>query len=76
LPTYDGKEMKIVTGKIDGTISISPQGDKGFGWDPIFIPNGYSKTFGEMEMFEKSKISMRKIALEKLREYLSVNSSK
>lgn len=67
---YDGKNMKIVTGKVEGSVPVAPKGDKGFGWDPIFIPNGYKKTFAEMGMEEKSKISMRKKALEKLRSYL------
>ena len=70
---YDGKNMKIVVGRLDGKISNKPRGEKGFGWDPIFIPDGYNKTFGEMEMEEKSKISMRKIALEELRAYLANN---
>ena len=65
--------MKIVVGRLDGKISDEPRGGKGFGWDPIFIPDGYNKTFGEMEMEEKSKISMRKIALEELRAYLANN---
>jgi inosine triphosphate pyrophosphatase len=56
-------------GSIKGTI-VSPRG-KGFGWDPIFQPEGYSKTFGELDVKEKNLFSMRKIALEKLREYLS-----
>lgn len=67
---YDGKEMKIVTGRINGTISLILKGNKGFGWDPIFIPAGHNQTFGEMKMVQKNKISMRKIALEKLRDYL------
>ena len=71
---YDGKNMKTVTGRVDGRVPIIPRGDKGFGWDPIFIPNGYKKTFAEMGMEEKSKISMRKKALEKLRSYLKTKN--
>jgi non-canonical purine NTP pyrophosphatase (RdgB/HAM1 family) len=70
LAYFDGKKMKIVTGRVDGQITKKPKGDKGFGWDPIFIPQGHTKTFGEMDMEEKSRISMRKLALEKLRDYL------
>lgn len=68
---YDGKNLKIVSGKIEGLVPDKPRGDKGFGWDPVFVPSGSDKTFGELEMSEKNRISSRKIALEKLREYLS-----
>jgi XTP/dITP diphosphohydrolase len=67
---YDGKEVKIVSAKIEGTVPLEPKGEGGFGWDPVFIPNGSEKTFAEMTMEEKNKISMRKMALEKLRNYL------
>ncbi len=52
-------------GVIKGTI-VAPRGE-GFGWDPIFQPEGYSKTFGELSSEEKNSFSMRKIALEKLK---------
>lgn len=67
----DGK-VKFFEGSVRGTIS-EPRGT-GFGWDPIFIPSGYKKTFGEMTSNEKNEISMRKIAFEKLREYLDGKS--
>jgi XTP/dITP diphosphohydrolase len=51
-------------GEINGKIAKKPRG-KGFGWDPIFIPIGYKKTFGEMSKKEKNRISMRRIAFEK-----------
>lgn len=72
---FDGRKMKIVTGRVEGSVPKKPKGGKGFGWDPIFIPDGHKKTFGEMEMEEKSKISMRKIALEKLRKQLKLGKS-
>jgi XTP/dITP diphosphohydrolase len=56
-------------GTIKGII-VSPRGT-GFGWDPIFQPEGYSKTFGELTAEEKNSVSMRKIAVEKLKEYLN-----
>ena len=62
----DQKNISFYEGNIKGTI-VSPRGD-GFGWDPIFQPNGYDKTFGELSAEEKNSFSMRKIALEKLRE--------
>lgn len=57
-------------GLMEGTISPQPKGEMGFGWDPIFIPNGYTKTWAEMNDDEKHATSMRKIALEKMVEFL------
>ncbi len=62
-------ENKFFEGIVEGKI-VEPRGDSDFGWDPIFVPDGFDKTFAEMGMEEKNKISHRKIALEKLREYL------
>ncbi|MFH1392129.1 MAG: non-canonical purine NTP pyrophosphatase [bacterium] len=62
----DGKIFKgIIKGKI-----VTSKGKHGFGWDPIFQPEGYNKTFAQMTPEEKNNLSMRKIALEKLRKYL------
>ena len=60
----------IFEGKITGRISEKPRGLNGFGYDPIFIPEGYKKTFGEMGIKEKNKISHRKIALAKMESFL------
>lgn len=64
-----GKEH-IFKGLIKGRISRKPKGDNGFGWDPIFIPKGSTKTFAEMELKEKNKYSMRKKALQKFKKWL------
>lgn len=73
--TYcDGKVIKSVLGRVKGSIPLKPRGKFGFGWDPIFIPEGFKKTFAEMTMKEKNQISMRKTALEKLRKYLTKSS--
>lgn len=64
---YDGKEYHIYTGEVKGTIPTEPQGESGFGWDPIFIPDGHEKSFAQMAAEEKNKISMRRMALEKLK---------
>jgi inosine triphosphate pyrophosphatase len=64
----DGIENKFFEGIVEGKI-VSPRGEKDFGWGPIFLPNGFDKTFGEMKKSEKNNISMRKIALEKFKEY-------
>ncbi len=49
-------------GKVFGHLTFPPRGDKGFGYDPIFVPEGYSETFGEMEPEQKDAISHRAIA--------------
>lgn len=59
------------TGIIKGVISKEKKGVEGFGYDPVFIPEGYNKTFAEMDLSEKNKISHRAIAVGKLVEYLS-----
>lgn len=59
----DCKKIYIFHGEIEGVISEEPKGDDTFQWDCIFIPQGYSQTFAELDSVEKNKISMRKIAL-------------
>lgn len=58
-------------GIIRGTITEYPQGEGGFGYDPIFIPDGYDKTFAELPTDIKNKISHRAIALEKFKQFLN-----
>ncbi|MBK6895279.1 MAG: RdgB/HAM1 family non-canonical purine NTP pyrophosphatase [Alphaproteobacteria bacterium] len=53
-------------GRVDGTIIWPPRGEKGFGYDPIFVPQGYSQTFAEMDPEQKHRISHRARAFEKL----------
>ena len=59
-------DIQLFDGEIKGTITMFPQGENGFGWDPIFIPNGFDKTFAQMTDEEKNNCSMRRLALEKL----------
>lgn len=59
------------TGICEGSIIREPKGDKGFGYDPIFQPHGYTITFAEMNSEEKGRISHRGKAIEKLVTYLS-----
>mgnify|MGYP001564508480 CR=1 FL=1 len=66
----DKNQKQLFTGETKGTISLRTKGNKGFGWDPIFIPNGSKKTFGEMNIEEKNKYSMRRKALEKFKKRL------
>lgn len=65
----NGKE-KIFEGIVNGIILQKPRGDKGFGYDPIFQPDGYDLSFAEMSLEEKNKISHRGKAVELLVEYL------
>lgn len=64
---FDGSSIKFFEGAINGKI-VEPRGENGFGWDKIFIPDGYDKTFAEMTSEEKNQISMRKLAFQKLKE--------
>ncbi|MHA1615833.1 MAG: XTP/dITP diphosphatase [Candidatus Njordarchaeales archaeon] len=63
-------ETKIFTGIVYGKISEEPRGEHGFGFDPIFIPNGFSKTFAEMSIDEKNAISHRGISTTKMLEFV------
>jgi len=63
------KEPIVFEGSIKGKI-VSPRGRDYFDWDMIFVPDGYDKTFAEMPIGKKNKISHRRIALEKLKQYL------
>jgi len=63
-------EIKYFTGKIDGKIASKRLGNNGFGYDPIFIPEGYTLSFAELGSEEKNKISHRALAIIKLTEYL------
>lgn len=67
--TKDGKDLKVFIGEFKGKI-VGPRGESGFGWDPIFQPDGYDKTFAEMSTEEKNAISHRFKALKKFKEFL------
>lgn len=57
-------------GTVEGTIIDECRGEEGFGYDPLFIPSGYSRTFAEMSANEKNLISHRSIAVAKMVEFL------
>ena len=61
------KKIINVTGKIRGTIAKSIRGKKGFGYDPIFIPNKYEKTFGQFSKLKKMRMDHRYQAFKKLK---------
>lgn len=66
-----GKPPHIESGMVEGRIGFEPRGSYGFGYDPLFIPEGHTRTFGEMGAAEKKHISHRGRALQKLRDHLS-----
>lgn len=67
---FNGEKSHIFVGEISGTIAKTVRGTEGFGFDAIFIPDGYEESFAEMSEIEKNEISMRKLALEKMRDGL------
>jgi XTP/dITP diphosphohydrolase len=66
----EGPDVQLFEGMVQGTVSTEIRGMNGFGYDPIFIPSGQSKTYAEMTTEEKNIVSMRSIALSKLRDFL------
>ena len=68
--SYLEKKIACVQSKIEGHISNEPKGLNGFGYDPIFIPKGKKKTFGEIKPARKYKIDHRYFAFKKLRKFL------
>ncbi len=63
-------QRKLFTGIVEGEITHSKKGTKGFGYDPIFKPNGYDKTFAELSLQIKNNISHRGQAIKQLVDYL------
>ncbi len=70
----DGREY-LFEGIVTGTITKAPMGKKGFGYDPVFIADGYKKTFAEMDAKEKNRISHRKNAIAKLADFLLIQKN-
>lgn len=69
-PKSFNKTIEVFEGICEGHIAVNASGTGGFGYDPIFIPKGYNKTFAELQPEEKNKISHRAQALIKVKEYL------
>ena len=65
-------EEHLFEGIVNGTIGFEKKGTEGFGYDPIFIPDGTKKTFAQMGLKEKNKISHRKRAVKKLIKQLKI----
>lgn len=65
-----GEIIHTAEGICDGKIALAPRGNNGFGYDPVFIPAGFSETFGEMKTDEKQRISHRARAIAKIIAFL------
>ncbi|MFH1837125.1 MAG: RdgB/HAM1 family non-canonical purine NTP pyrophosphatase [Candidatus Omnitrophota bacterium] len=65
-----GELLESFEGIVKGTILSASRGDNGFGYDPIFVPDGYEKSFAEMAVSYKNRISHRALALKKLKDTL------
>ncbi|BEP18630.1 XTP/dITP diphosphatase [Pyrofollis japonicus] len=65
--------VEVFEGEARGTISTQPRGEKGFGFDPIFVPEGSDRTFAELDTIEKNKYSHRGKSARKLCEWLYEN---
>jgi len=66
---FDNREY-LFEGIVEGQITTEKRGSEGFGYDPVFIPDGYEKTFAEMPLDEKNRISHRAQAFVKLKTFL------
>jgi non-canonical purine NTP pyrophosphatase (RdgB/HAM1 family) len=69
IAVYNGSQIRTFTGDVTGTIVLYPRGEKGFGWDSVFRPDGSRLTFGEMSRTEKNTYSMRARAFQAFLEW-------
>jgi len=67
--SFKNKKIAVSIGKVEGFISEKPKGNNGFGYDPIFIPKNNKRTFGQMNVLEKSKMDHRFFAFKKLKKF-------
>lgn len=65
-----GDTFKNFEGQVSGMITLQPEGSGGFGYDPVFRPDGYTETFAQLSAAEKNRISHRGLAFERLYTYL------
>jgi XTP/dITP diphosphohydrolase len=71
---FDGKKWEF-EGSVEGSILSERRGASGFGYDPVFLPDGHVKTFAEMSLEEKNRISHRALALQKMIDFLEEQSA-
>lgn len=69
----DGQTLGVFNGAVEGRIITSEQGGGGFGYDPLFVPDGYSDTFGVLPGETKNQLSHRAMALSQVVEWLNAN---
>ncbi len=69
----DGEIIQTFDGVCEGTIAMGPKGTGGFGYDPLFIPQGYARTFGQLGAKTKANLSHRALALEKFIAWCKAN---
>ena len=69
-------DIIVFRGEVEGSIVLRPRGSEGFGFDPIFMPQGQGETFAEMDAWRKTMVSHRGIAFRKLGEWVSKNRDK
>lgn len=67
---FNGEVLEVFEGEVKGTITLAPRGKDGFGYDPVFLPDGYDKTFAELTGEEKNQISHRANAFAKALEFV------
>lgn len=70
---YPEGACRVFEGRVEGQIAREKSGNGGFGYDPIFIPDGFDKTFGHFSAEEKAAVSHRGRAFAKFIEYLTKN---
>src|SRR5688572_2040870 len=71
IATVAGEVLNLSEGICEGTITFEPRGESGFGYDPLFVPERYDQTFGELSDEIKNRISHRARALLKVRDFLN-----
>jgi XTP/dITP diphosphohydrolase len=69
-PESDHRAPIVARGECPGRIAVAPRGERGFGYDPLFVPDGFDRTYSELSAEEKNAISHRARALQKLKEEL------
>ncbi len=71
----NGEVIETFEGEVRGVIAAAPRGEHGFGYDPVFIPDGYDRTFGELDAETKNKISHRANAFARAMEFVEEEMS-
>ncbi len=72
---FDGSAPRFFDGKVEGQIAHAPVGEGGFGYDPVFIPQNFDRTFGQFSLEEKNKISHRAQAVAGFIQFLKSRKS-